>query len=201
VFRQLPAGNAIEYIVAALEPSSSVLDLGCGAGRLLLGLAAAGFVTTGVDICPEMLAQIPSAETVCADIVGLDLGRTFDAVVLASYLVNDVSHASSFLETARRHVVDGGIVIVQRYDPLWLSDAVEDETTTGNVAVAVHHFVSTPPLVAFTVTYKLGSDSWDQHVEAHAVDDTSLSALCADVGLAFDRWLDDYRTWARLIAV
>jgi SAM-dependent methyltransferase len=160
VFRHLPAGNAVSYITSAITPGASILDLGCGAGRLLRPLARLGHPIVGVDLCATMLEQI-TEPTVCADIIGLDLGRTFDAVVLASYLVNDPSGKDAYLTTCRRHIDTGGVVIVQRYDPLWLRDGFSDETSAGDVTVSVE-FSRTGPDFAFVVRYGMGSRSWMQ---------------------------------------
>ncbi len=47
----------LAYYQAAIERSGQpALDLGCGAGRLLLPLLAAGLDVDGVDLSPDMLA-------------------------------------------------------------------------------------------------------------------------------------------------
>src|SRR5476651_689835 len=48
----------LAYYRAVIERSGQpALDLGCGAGRLLLPLLAAGLDVDGVDLSPDMLAQ------------------------------------------------------------------------------------------------------------------------------------------------
>ena len=84
----LPGMGEPELINAALPPRVSILELGCGTGRLLRPLAASGHPVTGVDESPEMLARIPDLPTVCDRIEGLRLGRTFGAVLLASNMIN-----------------------------------------------------------------------------------------------------------------
>src|SRR2546429_694499 len=65
----------------------SVLDAGCGTGRVAVELAHRGFAVTGTDRDPEMLATArrvaPDIDWIEADLASLDLGRTFDAIVMA----------------------------------------------------------------------------------------------------------------------
>ena len=49
---------------AAVPPGASILELGCGTGRILWPLAALGHPVTGVDDSPEMLARGPDLPTV-----------------------------------------------------------------------------------------------------------------------------------------
>src|SRR5438552_8170869 len=66
---------------------TSVLDAGCGTGRVGRGLARRGIDVVGVDIDPEMLAtarrKAPGVDWRIADLATVDLRRTFDAAVLA----------------------------------------------------------------------------------------------------------------------
>jgi SAM-dependent methyltransferase len=72
--------------VLAYSPSS-VLDAGCGTGRVGAELARRGVSVVGADVDESMLATarraMPSVEWVQSDLVLLDLGRTFDVVVMA----------------------------------------------------------------------------------------------------------------------
>ena len=76
-----------------------------------------------MDESSEMLARIRGADTVRARIQDLDLGRPFDAVLLASQLINVPDHGlrRRFLEACRDHVRDGGRVLVQRHPPSWFA--------------------------------------------------------------------------------
>jgi SAM-dependent methyltransferase len=73
-------------LVASLGPGS-VLDAGCGTGRVAVELARRGIEVVGVDVDASMLATArrlaPELTWVQADLARLDLGRTFDVVVLA----------------------------------------------------------------------------------------------------------------------
>ncbi len=109
VYRLLPAMGEPELIHGAVPAAATILELGCGAGRVTAGLMALGHAVTGVDESPAMLdaarVRAPTARFVQARLEDLDLGEHFDAVVLASHLVNDEAHPrSAYLATARRHL-------------------------------------------------------------------------------------------------
>jgi len=73
-------------LVESLGPRS-VLDAGCGTGRVAVELARRGIEVTGVDVDAAMLekarAKAADLPWVLADLATLDLGRTFDVVVMA----------------------------------------------------------------------------------------------------------------------
>lgn len=109
-------------IDAQLLPRCHVLELGCGAGRLTHELIALGHRVTAVDNSPEVLAHVRGADIVLADIVGLDLQRRFDAVVLWSYLINntDATIRHELMAACRRHVDSDGVVLLLRHEPGWV---------------------------------------------------------------------------------
>jgi SAM-dependent methyltransferase len=101
----MPASGEPAIVHAAAGPGASILELGCGAGRVTHPLIALGHPVVAVDESPEMLAHVRGAETVCAQIQGLSVGRRFGAVLLASHLINaDADIRNAFLEACRRHV-------------------------------------------------------------------------------------------------
>ncbi|TDD57403.1 class I SAM-dependent methyltransferase [Kribbella antibiotica] len=72
--------------VRAFAPSS-VLDAGCGTGRVAIELAKHGIEVVGADRDSSMLAHArelaPAITWVRSDLAELDLGRVFDVVVMA----------------------------------------------------------------------------------------------------------------------
>ena len=72
--------------VTGLGPAS-VLDAGCGTGRVAIELARRGVEVVGADADPSMVATAlrlaPDLTWVTSDLADLDLGRRFDVVVLA----------------------------------------------------------------------------------------------------------------------
>ncbi|WP_238598846.1 class I SAM-dependent methyltransferase [Saccharothrix sp. ALI-22-I] len=72
--------------VRAYRPAS-VLDAGCGTGRVAIELARHGIEVIGADVDASMLATArklaPHIGWVESDLADLDLGRVFDVVVMA----------------------------------------------------------------------------------------------------------------------
>lgn len=104
---------AILGVAGALH-GRAALDLGCGAGfyaRLLADRGARPVVA--VDAVPDMIAELgdPRIQGVVADIATLPLGRPFDLVLLAGVL-EFVPDAAQVLASARRHLAQGGSVVV-----------------------------------------------------------------------------------------
>lgn len=146
--------------------ATSVLDAGCGTGRVGRELARRGRNVVGVDIDPEMLATAkraaPGVEWVVADLVTVDLERTFDAVVMAGNVMIFLAPGSEgeVLENMARHLVVDGLLVagfqvqagrlsVARYDELaetagleladrWATWNREPWREGGNYAVSVH---------------------------------------------------------------
>jgi len=76
------------------EDIASVLDIGCGTGRLALELARVGKDTVGIDFSPRMIdianavkadTGIENAHFVCADFLEHEMGRRFDASVALGF--------------------------------------------------------------------------------------------------------------------
>ncbi len=97
----------------------SVLDAGCGTGRVAIELARRGLEVAGVDVDVAMLDtarhKAPELSWHCADLAdpGLDLGRQFDAAVMAGNVMVFVTPGTegAVLETAVRHLRRPGIVV------------------------------------------------------------------------------------------
>lgn len=107
----------VELVVALAGAGASVLDAGCGTGRVAARLADLGHDVAGVDVDPAMVAvareRRPDLSWHEADLASLDLGRTFDVVVSAGNVIPFVPLAE--LPAAARglaeHAVTGGLVI------------------------------------------------------------------------------------------
>ncbi|MCU1461145.1 MAG: Methyltransferase type 11 [Acidimicrobiales bacterium] len=102
--------------VMGLQPES-VLDAGCGSGRVAIELARRGVAVVGVDADASMLAtaraNAPAIEWVQADVTDLDLARAFDVVVMAGNvpLFTPPGTQGALIAGCARHVRPGGALV------------------------------------------------------------------------------------------
>jgi len=103
-------------LVCLLGPHS-VLDAGCGTGRVALELVRRGLEVVGVDVDPSMLATARSRgagiEFIESDLATLQLGRTFDVVLMAGNVLLFTPKGSerSVVEGCARHLGPGGALV------------------------------------------------------------------------------------------
>lgn len=103
-------------LVCHYEPGS-VLDAGCGTGRVAIELAARGIDVVGVDLDSTMIGharlKAPQLTWIEADLVSVDAGRRFDVVVMAGNVMIFVEPGTEAAVVANmaRHTEPGGYVI------------------------------------------------------------------------------------------
>jgi SAM-dependent methyltransferase len=199
IYRRLPPSGEPELIHGAVSAGASILELGCGAGRVTRGLVRLEHRVTAVDESAEMLSRVHGAELVQAWIEELDLGRTFDCVVLASHFVNQVDpeHRLRLLGACARHVSPGGSVLIESYpaDLNWRA-AVGKASVRGDVTITVTEAAVDGPLVEAAVEYAVDGASWLQRFTARMLDLRELEAALREARLEFVRWLDAEQSWS-----
>ena len=120
------------YLQEAVESGGPVLEIGCGTGRVLLPTASAGINITGLDVsvymldvCRQALNNEPPhvqerVTLVEGDMREFDLGERFALVTTPfrpfQHLLT-VEDQLSCLDCVRRHLVPGGIFILDIFNP------------------------------------------------------------------------------------
>ena len=145
---------------------ASVLDAGCGTGRVGRELARRGLDVAGVDIDSEMLdtarRKAPGVDWSLADLATVDLSRAFDAIVMAGNVMIflEPGTESAVVANMARHLRPGGLLIagfqimpdrlsIPRYDEIaanaglalaerWSTWDRDAWDTGGDYAVSVH---------------------------------------------------------------
>jgi SAM-dependent methyltransferase len=196
VYLAVPAEYGFEPLLEVVAPGQTVLDLGCGTGRLANLLAGRGHEVTGVDESPAMLRHLdPRVTTVEGRIEHLDLAGRFDVVVLASHLVNtaDEQVRHGLLLAAARHLAPDGIVLLQHHDTDLGAHTDHRVGTIGPVSVEHRVLARDGPVFDAEVTYRLRDRRWVQRYRSELLDGAALTRSLALAGLAPDLWLSP--TW------
>jgi RimJ/RimL family protein N-acetyltransferase len=205
LYAALPAdGQAAGLIHRRLPAGASVLDLGCGTGRIGEPLAAMGHPVVGVDNSPDMLARLRCVEPVLAEIGGLRLDRRFDAVVAASNLVNHVDPAfrQQVLEVAAAHLAPSGHVLVEWQPPGSLDRWIPGETirgAAGDVDTQLRVHARYRDLLAATVTYRHQERRWSQHFTTRRLKVDDLGRTMADAGLVLQGLFGPSESWVAAV--
>jgi SAM-dependent methyltransferase len=156
--------------VQALQSTQpfSVLDAGCGTGRIAIELARRGMHIVGVDLDARMLdrayEQAPDLDWRLGDLATIDLGHTFDLILLAGNVMLFLTPGTEaqVLRNLARHLAPTGIVVagfqigrtalgIARYDTAasaaglalrerWATWEGTPWTATSQYAVSIHGF-------------------------------------------------------------
>jgi SAM-dependent methyltransferase len=125
-------GDVQFYVEEAQRAGSPVLELGCGTGRILIPVAQAGVAITGLDLSVPMLdiarrkvAALDAdtqdrIELVEGDMRRFSLGRRFELAMIPFraflHLLTPEDERQA-LECIREHLTDGGLLILNIFDP------------------------------------------------------------------------------------
>ncbi|MEU7484748.1 class I SAM-dependent methyltransferase [Streptomyces sp. NPDC042319] len=202
LYARLPIGPEPEVIAAAVPAGAHILELGCGVGRMTHPLLERGFTVTAVDESPEMLERVRGARTICSPIEDLDLGETYDVVMLASFLVHagSVEERQALLRTCVRHVAPTGCVLIQREGEDWHTDVPRERVDPAGFTVRI---VSSEPVGdgvrSVHAEYEFPDAGWTQTFLSRPLTKDQFEEALAEEGLKVDAYLTEDRIWVRAI--
>ena len=164
------------YLEEAKAARGTVLEVGCGTGRILLPIARAGIPITGIDGSKQMLERCRAklrgerATLVQHDMRDFDLGAQFDLIIAPFRVMQHLTTIDDqlrFLATVSRHLAPQGRgrlifdVFNPSFDRLVSADGVEHEDTPEQ---------RLPDGRTFRRTYRIVRVRWmDQVSEAELV--------------------------------
>jgi SAM-dependent methyltransferase len=156
----------------AIPAGASILELGCGAGRVTHPLVALGHPVTAVDESPD-----------------------------AGPCTRGRDRVRAFLAACLRHVADDGSVIIQQQAPGWFAIAADAERRTEDGIIVRVRDVSRPgrDLVSATMEYVDGDRIWTHSFTARRLDDAAMAEALEGSGLRLDRYLTEDRSWLRAV--
>jgi len=193
----LPPGEEPGIVHGAVPAGASVLELGCGTGRILRPLAALGHPVCGVDESAGMLAHLDGLPGVRSRIEDLRLDRVFGCVLLASTLVNTPSTRAraALLATAHRHLAPGGLLVVQRHPARWHDTVAPGSGERDGVRCTTGAVERTGSLLTTSITYEVGGRRWVHPFTTRRLDDDDMSRVLAAAGFQAPTWLSADHAW------
>ncbi|MBU0552187.1 class I SAM-dependent methyltransferase [Myxococcota bacterium] len=158
----------VDFYRRACEGASRVLELGCGAGRVLAGLRAPGRRLVGLDDHEGMLAlarqRVEGATFRRGDMRDFALGERFDRVLIpynGLFALDGPEGVIRALTAARVHLAEGGRVLfdVYAFDPLNGAEEADEDfehlTSVEHGGVALRISTMEAPIKGgWAVTYR-----------------------------------------------
>ena len=131
------------------------------------------------------------------DIETLVLGILYPVVLLASNLIDAPEQIvrSKFLATCRRHVLEEGAVVLQRYRPRPRGMGTRRVGGPGSRCRSIARFERQGDHFSASIEYRRADRSWAHGFSAAILDDETLRAELAHAGLRLERILDPEGTW------
>lgn len=210
-----PWGPGDDFYLGLVMSAGSVLDVGCGTGRLLRGARAAGHDgrLLGLEPAAAMLVQARRAEPGVEWVLG-DMrarrweGHGFDLAVMTGHAFQELlgdEEVRATLTAVRNALGTTGRFVFETRNPTarawetWTPDRVRRLADGGGRQVRVWHEVEGPPVgdrVTFTETYE--GEAWAQPQVCRStlrfLDLDALSGFLAGAGLEV---VEQYGDWDR----
>ena len=177
---------------SAVAAEAATYDGVAGAGRIVQARAELGVT---LDRCRQLVVD-PDGPVEALGIV--DLGTSFETVVLGSHLVNlpDADARAAFLALARHHLAPGGSLLVEHHPLDWAETAAEVRPTPGGATLGMADVRRDPPFVSAVSVYDVGGRVVRQPFTVRVLSEAELVAALAAVGFADARRLSP--TWLQV---
>jgi len=219
--QSMPFDDVAWYRSVCLQHGGAVLELGCGTGRILLELLAAGIDAIGADRSLPMLHRLRrdagmrnlQPQVVQMDLRAIALNAKFGVILapysLITYLV-DPDTAMQVLRRLRRLLMPGGVLVVDAFVPqpvVSFGDfRLDYRRAHGALTLERHKRIRANADGSNRIERRYRLCSADgRHVEEFLTDETirpytarQLTELCHAAGLAASAWSFDYAARAAM---
>jgi hypothetical protein len=166
------------------RPGVATMDGIAGAGRIVHALVE-------LDVAVHAMVQaVILSDSSVEDLARFDVGRRFETVVLGSHLINlpDEDLRRAFLALARRHLADGGRLLVEHHPVDWAETAAATSATPGS-EVGMVDVRRDPPFVSAVSVYDSGGRVVRQPFTARVLSEEELTAELSSGGFSLQHQL------------
>lgn len=176
----------------------TVLELGCGTGRLTNRLLEMGCHVFAIDDSDEMLACLPKGvDKKLTGIEGLDLQRSFDVVLIASFLYNS-PHAETRMalgKVARSHLNSEGSLLFQVHGVGALAMTQGHTKNSDGITTTVEHLAREGSLIDARIRYSIGDLSWTHAFQTLVLEVEEIQKELREIGFQSIEWVDESDGW------
>lgn len=206
-----PEAHYPYYLALAGDAPKTILDMGCGTGRLAVALAEKGHRVTGADPSAGMMKVArgrPGTERVRwidSDAASLALDTRFDLIIMTGHVFQvflDDEDVRATLRALRRHLAPGGRLAFETRNPLveewraWVPALTRETVQVPGIgAVEIHYDIasSDSTFVTFETHFRFAPD--DIVVATTTLRFMSrdeLAAFLAEAGFTDIAWFGDW---------
>ena len=178
LYSRLPVGDEPEIIATAVPPPASLLELGCGVGRVTRSLTRLGYAVTAVDESAEMLARIDGARTVRSSIEELALAGHLRRGAAGVVPGARADRPGSAPDLPRPVEIDGH-VLIQREGAGWHTQVPRERPVAGGVARVVADTEDGDGFHTVHVEYEFPDATWTQKFRARPLTVEQFEAAAA----------------------
>ncbi len=206
-----PVGRNQEFYLGLMgEASRTILEVGCGTGRLACALARNGHRVTATDPAAAMLAiardrpaghQVTWNESTASN---LSLGRRFGIALMTGHVFQvflDDPDVRAALATLRRHLAPGGRLALETRNPAardwetWTPAATRTRLQVAGLGeVQVHYDIRSVAgeRVTFETHYRFAEDDVVTATTLRFMSRDRLAAFLAQAGFSDVTWHGDW---------
>jgi SAM-dependent methyltransferase len=196
VYLRVGPGEVPGMVDRVLQRGASILELGSATGNVTRELRRLGYAVTAVDESAQMLEHV-AAPTIRSPIEELRLGTRFDAVLLASHLLNLVPPPiqQRFLDVSAVHLAPHGKLILELHDPAYFEAAPLEHRTDTYVFRLYNVARLAGGRTSATFSWQFADAAWEQHVTVYEFDQQALDSRLAAAGLRRTGCIADVPYW------